>query len=112
MGLEQITTVFALLVVGHAIADYPMQGDFLARAKNRTAPIPGVPWYQALMAHAGIHGGFVGIITGSVWLGIAEFLIHAAIDDAKCRGRISYNTDQALHIGCKVLWVLILWGIG
>ena len=32
------------LMVGHALADYPLQGDFLAKAKNRTAPIPGVPW--------------------------------------------------------------------
>lgn len=105
---EQATTLFALLLVGHALADYPLQGDFLARAKNRTAPIPGVPWYQALFAHAAIHGGFVGVITGSVWLGLAEFVIHAAIDDAKCRGWISYNTDQALHIACKTLWVAII----
>lgn len=34
------------LVAGHALADYPLQGDFLARAKNRTAPIAGFPWWQ------------------------------------------------------------------
>ena len=32
-------------------------GDFLARAKNRTAPIPGFPWWQALTAHAAMHSG-------------------------------------------------------
>lgn len=37
--------LFAALVAGHALADYPLQGDFLARAKNRAAPIPGVPWF-------------------------------------------------------------------
>jgi hypothetical protein len=37
-----------LLLVDHALADYPLQGDFLARAKNHTAPIPGISWYQSL----------------------------------------------------------------
>lgn len=98
--------LFALLV-GHALADYPLQGDFLARAKNRTAPIPGVPFYQALGAHALIHGGFVAAITGSLWLGLAEVVAHALIDDAKCTGKIGFNTDQFLHLACKLLWVLI-----
>ncbi|NRB20508.1 MAG: DUF3307 domain-containing protein [Rhodobacteraceae bacterium] len=102
--------ILALMIFAHAMADYPLQGDFLARAKNHTAPICGVPWYHALGAHCTIHGGFVGIITGSLALGIAEFVIHAATDYAKCSGRISYNTDQAIHVGCKVLWAWILLG--
>jgi hypothetical protein len=100
--------ILFLLIAGHALADYPLQGDFLAKAKNHTAPIPGVPWYQALMAHSAIHAGFVGIITGSLLLAVLEFIAHTATDYAKCAGRISYNTDQAIHIGCKVLWFLIL----
>lgn len=98
------------LVAAHALADYPLQGDFLAKAKNRTAPIPGVPWWQALGAHALIHGAFVAAITGNVYLGLAEVLAHAIIDDAKCSGRIGFNTDQALHIGCKLLWWAIAVG--
>ena len=97
-----------LLLVGHALADYPLQGDFLAKAKNRANPIPGIPWYHGLIPHAAIHGGFVGVITGNVWLGLVEFAVHCLIDDAKCMGRISYNTDQALHVGCKALWVAAL----
>ncbi len=99
----------ALMIAGHAVADYPLQGDFLAKAKNRFAPIPGVPWYQALGAHAVIHGGFVLAITGSLTLGIAETTVHFLIDDVKCRGRISYNTDQFLHVACKVTWALALY---
>lgn len=101
--------VFALLVFAHALADYPLQGDFLARGKNRTAPILGVPWQHPLAAHSIIHGGLVGLITGSIWLGVAETICHAAIDDAKCRGKIGYHADQALHIICKVIWIVILW---
>lgn len=102
-----MTELLLLMIAAHALADYPLQGDFLAKAKNHTAPIPGVPFYQALGAHSAIHAGFVLAITGMVWLALAEFIIHTATDYAKCAGRISYNTDQAIHIGCKVVWALI-----
>lgn len=104
--------VLGLLTVGHFVADYPLQGEFLARAKSRRDGIPGVPWYQALGAHAAIHGGAVGIVTGSVALGLAEALVHAFIDDRKCLGRLTYNQDQALHLACKVVWAGALWAVG
>jgi len=93
------------LIVGHALADYPLQGDFLAKAKNRSAPIPGVPWWQAMWAHSAIHGGVVGLITGIWWLGVAEFVVHFLIDDAKCTGKIGFNRDQFLHIAAKGWWL-------
>lgn len=96
------------MVALHALCDYPLQGDFLSKAKNRTSPIPGVPWYQALGAHAVIHAGAVTFVTGSVWLGLAEFVAHFVIDDAKCRGRISFNVDQAAHIACKLAWLALM----
>lgn len=100
---------FALLLVAHALADYPLQGDFLSKAKNLAMPIPGVPWYQAMGAHAVIHAGFVGLITGSIILAVLEFACHWDIDVAKCRGKITYDQDQALHVACKVVWVILLW---
>lgn len=108
MGVYAALGLFALLVAAHALADYPLQGEFLARAKNRFHPVPGVPWYQALGAHAVIHGGMVGAITGSLLLGVLETLVHFVIDDCKCARRIGFNTDQALHVLCKLLWVLML----
>ena len=36
--------MFFLLIVGHYLCDYPLQTRFLALTKNRTAPLPGVPW--------------------------------------------------------------------
>lgn len=100
------TDAFLLMVFAHAIADYPLQGDFLARAKYRDA-IASVPWYQAMGAHCAIHGGFVALITGSWLLAAAEFAAHWVTDDLKCRGRITYNVDQAIHIACKAAWALI-----
>jgi len=104
--MELIET-FALLIFAHALADYPLQGDFLARGKNRTAPIHEIPWQHPMAAHSIIHGGFVGAITGSLLLGIAEAVAHAMIDDAKCRGRFGYHADQALHVACKIAWVVL-----
>lgn len=101
-----ISTLFWLIVL-HAICDYPLQGDFLAKAKNRAAPISGVPWWQALGAHAAIHAGAVMLITGVIWLALLEFLAHCLIDDAKCRGRLSFNQDQGLHLACKVAWAAL-----
>lgn len=99
--------LFGALMVGHVVCDYPLQGDFLARAKNRFASIPGVPWYEALGAHALMHGGAVWLLTGIWWLGVFEIAAHAFIDDRKCAGRLSFNQDQALHAFCKIAWVMI-----
>ena len=98
-------TMFGALIIAHAVCDYPLQGDFLSKAKNRAAPIPGVPWYQALGAHAIMHGGAVWLITGFWWLGALEAVAHALIDDSKCTGKIGFNTDQFAHVVCKALWV-------
>lgn len=112
MSSYELLKIFLLLIVGHALADYPLQGDFLARAKSRFAPVAGVPWYQALGAHAVIHAGIVGAITGSLLLGALEFVSHAVIDDLKCGHRISYNLDQVLHLLCKLLWLALLFVFG
>lgn len=100
-----------LLLAAHALCDYPLQGDFLSRAKNRIAPLPGVPWFQALGAHALIHAGAVLLVTGFWWLAAIEAVAHALIDDAKCAGRISFNTDQALHVLCKLAYAGIVWWV-
>ena len=98
------------LAVGHALADFPLQGPFLSEAKNRNTAIGKSFWHWALPAHGAIHGGAVALITGSVWLGIAEAYAHMAIDYAKCEGWLSVDADQALHAACKVLWAAIALG--
>ena len=100
--------LFFALMVGHVVADYPLQGDFLARAKNHRTPIPGFPFYQALGAHALMHGGMVWAITGAWWLGALETVAHAGIDYLKCDGRIGLNTDQTAHAVCKAIWTVVL----
>jgi len=104
---ESFAALFLLMLFGHALADYPLQGDFLARAKSRVAPLAGIPWQQALFWHSVIHGGFVGIVTGFWWLGVVEAAAHAVTDDLKCRGKITFNVDQGIHVACKALWAII-----
>ena len=103
MGTDFIH-LLVLLVFGHMLADYPLQGDFLAKAKNRHNPVPGVPWYWAMGAHTTIHAGFVFIITGSAALAVAELLIHWLVDDYKCAGWLSFDADQFIHLFCKAGW--------
>jgi threonine/homoserine efflux transporter RhtA len=69
-------------------------------------------WKWWLTTHAGIHGFFVAVITGFVWLGLAEWGVHILIDYGKCRHRYRLGVDQLLHLVCKICWVLAIWLAG
>lgn len=102
-----------VLLAAHAFFDYPGQGPFLSAGKNRKiTPHKWIHWWQLMAAHACIQAGAVCYFTGSLWLGLAEGVIHFATDTAKCEGWIGELQDQGIHIGCKVLWVLmVMWGV-
>lgn len=104
--MEHFLHVLAALVIAHALCDYPLQGDFLSKAKSPAAPLPDVPWPWALGAHCAIQAGGVWIVTGSLVLAIAEFVAHWWIDVAKCWRRISFSTDQVLHLATKAVLAL------
>ena len=91
----------------HFYFDFAGQGDFMAKAKNEHAPIPGVPWDVVMVAHCAIHGAAVALITGVWWLGALEYFTHLAADRAKCRGRIDFHQDQGIHLLCKVAWFAV-----
>lgn len=103
MMLHRFLYLLMLLCAGHALCDYPLQ-RFLAEAKNHMNPVEGVPAWQAMLAHCLIHMGMVLIITGSLWMALAELAIHYVTDYAKCDGRITFNVDQAIHYACKLVW--------
>lgn len=109
------TTTLWWLVVGHALCDFTLQTDAMAKGKNRhvkSVPPPNVKlvpcWPYWLSAHALIHGGCVALVTGSVTLGIAELVLHWSADFLKCEGITNVHADQAIHLGCKVLWSVLL----
>lgn len=110
--MDRFLTLLLLLCAGHALCDYPLQGDFLARGKNHTAPLPHVPWRQCLLAHSLIHAGMVLLITGSLDLALLELVIHGATDWAKCEDWISFDVDQTIHYNCKLVYAaLATWGV-
>lgn len=116
---SNLLELFFALLIGHAVCDYPLQGDFLARGKNRFSPLPGIPWYWCMGAHAAIHAGAVWALTGAWWLGALELIAHWWIDDWKCKAnttavnpetlKLLFDRDQLNHITCKAMWVALLW---
>jgi hypothetical protein len=97
-------TLFFLLLFGHALADQPLQTLLMSQAKRGSADCPA---WLGLSYHAIIHGGFVLLFSGSFGLGVAEFIAHYIIDAMKCRELFGCKVDQALHLLCKVVWVMI-----
>ena len=73
-------------------------------------------WWYWLTAHALVHGGVVYLISANLLassaallLAVIETVIHWFTDFAKCEGWIGMHQDQAIHIGCKVLYVLLIF---
>lgn len=109
--LDAIQVIF-LLCAGHALMDYPMQGEFLSTCKNRHLLLsrqdPTRPvhiWPICMTAHCLLHAVAVWAITGCFILCIIEFVLHWVIDAAKCESWTTFTQDQALHIICKIAYV-------
>lgn len=105
--IEPFLALFFWLLFGHFLADYPLQGEFLAKAKDRTSDLGKIFWRHALFAHSFIHAGTVAFITGHIWMGLAEFFIHAITDDLKCIKKINMAQDQTIHIVTKLVWAYL-----
>lgn len=109
-----MTTALALifwLIVGHAVADFSLQGEAMAKFKNRRNHSDSnlIPhWLYWSGAHALEHGACVTLATGSVVLGLCETLCHWMIDFGKCERFYSAHVDQGLHLICKLTWASIV----
>ncbi len=117
--LQGLALLFAFLI-GHALADFPLQGDFLAIGKERHGNLekltgttwpPGM-WLYCLTMHSLIHAGAVWFISGSVILGAIEFALHWLIDLAKSSRLTNFYADQLLHLLCKVGYVVAITAYG
>ncbi len=104
------------LIIGHAIADFPLQGKFLAIRKNRhiksidyTGDSPPRIWIYCLSAHSLVHAGAVWIVTGRPECAFAEFILHWFIDFAKCEKWTNFHQDQLLHLLSKLGYVAAIY---
>lgn len=110
--LDAIQVIF-LLCAGHALMDYPLQGEFLSTCKNRhllrdrndpTRPVH--IWPICMTAHSLLHAVAVWAITGCFILCVIEFVLHWVIDSAKCENWTTFTQDQLLHVICKIAYVI------
>lgn len=101
--MEALMMTALMLLGAHWVCDYPLQGQFLSDAKQK-----GPLRLYHLIAHSGIHGAAVALVTGSLWLGLAEWAAHTIVDQLKVDGKTTFQVDQALHILCKLAWLLLL----
>jgi hypothetical protein len=97
------------LIFAHFLFDYPLQADFLAKGKNPVNPLPNIPWYHCMIAHAFMHAAAVYFITNRLLFGFVEFVIHFVVDVEKCKGTIDYTQDQLLHILFKISYAILLY---
>ena len=116
-GFGAAAAIFFVLLIGHVLADYPLQGRFLSMAKNRHADVSSlfggeVPprglWIHALTAHSLVHAGVVWLVTGSMMLGLVEMVLHWLIDYAKCEKWTNFTVDQLLHVTCKIGYAVLI----
>ncbi|TXH56889.1 MAG: DUF3307 domain-containing protein [Desulfurellales bacterium] len=114
--MSDILTLWFLLVIGHFVADYPLQSDFIAKGKNRFRPVdpasippgqtPQTVWPWVLTAHAGTHAAATYLVLGSPILALCELIAHWLIDYGKCANRYGIHADQIMHLVCKAVWAL------
>lgn len=100
--------LFFAFLIAHALADFPLQGEYLANEKIRKTATDLQSWMVALTAHALIHGGGVWIVSGSASLGAVEVVAHWLIDWRKGEGKFGHLVDQGLHVACKLGYVVFL----
>jgi hypothetical protein len=100
-------TLVLAFIFAHFVGDFVLQSAAMAVGKA-----PGgdshVAWGWWLTAHASCHGLLILLLSGSWIFGLAEALSHACIDWLKIQGKLSFATDQILHLICKGLWFTLL----
>lgn len=100
-------------MVVHALADFPLQGSFIARQKSRAHADSRSDWIVALSAHCVIHAGGVWLVSGSLAFAAIGFCLHGLIDLGKGEEKYGIAVDQLFHVTCKLGYVLVLaygWG--
>jgi len=110
--------VFFLFLCGHALGDFALQGDWVARYKDRhahdtvtedQAATAQVIWPWLMSAHALQHGLLVYLVSQNTTLGFLESIAHWITDFGKCEKWYGFHFDQFIHIGWKLVWIAALY---
>ena len=116
---HDLLSAFQVLVafcIGHAVMDFPLQGEFIATGKNwrlleklKDPARPPQIWIWCMIAHCLMQGASVWVVTGSFLIGLIELTLHWFIDVAKCSGKTSFHQDQGMHYLCKLAYAAALY---
>ena len=93
-------SAFFWLLFAHLLADYPLQGDFLANMKGKNNIV--------LLTHAGIWTGTICTALKLLgyhlvpWMVICLFVVHAVADLLKARKLLWYRNMDALKEGLLI----------
>ena len=102
---------FLFLVFLHFVADFPMQGSYLAMTKGKM--------FYSLIAHSIIYAGILSCglyLLGiyAIWKSVVLLVSHVVIDYWKSRAKniekqngIYLYIDQVLHIGINTALLLM-----
>lgn len=108
MVLESFFITLGALLFFHALFDYALQTDFIAKHKCSCNSLDAIPWYYVLWSHAMLHAGGVYLATEFISFAVIELICHFAIDWSKCNKQIDIHTDQILHIVIKLLFAVAI----
>ncbi|OLS39138.1 DUF3307 domain-containing protein [Bacillus sp. MRMR6] len=102
-----------ILMFAHLLADYPLQGEFLANMKGKNLIV--------LISHAGIWTGCIAIAGYLIGFDISYldiallFVVHAVADYLKATNKLWYKNldslkgglliDQLIHLGQLFLFI-------
>lgn len=102
--------LFFKLIMMHALTDWALQTEFIARTKGRHT-IPDyldkdhLPmWPYTLTAHALVNALGVYIVTNRWEFGVLELIVHWVVDFLKCEKLLNLHGDQLLHILSKIIY--------
>ncbi len=93
------------LIFWHFLADFPFQGDYIAKGKNPLKKKDDAPWWWLMVAHCIIHATGVFFITKSFFLAWLEYSSHYVYDTLKCHGKLTFMQDQVCHLIMKFIYV-------
>lgn len=118
--IEQFLLNLFILLFLHALADFTLQTDVMAKGKNRRSEIKNYEhwvnvlgrdpkrfkkcWGYWLTAHALIHGGVIGLVFGNWYIALFEVVMHWIIDFCKCEEILNPHQDQFLHFLSRILY--------
>jgi hypothetical protein len=118
MSDYEILRLLFLFLAGHALGDFALQNEWMATNKNRQVrkllspemqAKTQVIWPYLLTSHALIHGLIVYLITQKLSLGVLETITHWITDFLKCEKKFGFHLDQFIHIGFKIIWILLMY---